>query len=272
MSEEKIYGDATGEEIVEEVVETPETEENVAEETVAEEVVSAPQEPAKAPVVAKKGLAKASLTFGILALITTLFFLNYIFGILSLVFGIIYLAKKADVKPKGRAIAGIVCAGLSLVISTTIWVNAYIYFTQTSITDIIDDVIELAGNDAISGTLEELTGGAINKEMLEQLGSGEELVNNMVENMTGGAVNMETIEAFVGGEVSVDRVVNFIGDVKEEDVNAFVEDITTMDQQTMTEILTEFDGEVTYEKLEEKFGKDFDLKDIMEYIEGFKAN
>lgn len=72
------------------------------------------------PVVAKKRFATAALVFGILAFITTLFIINYVFGILSLIFGIVYLVKKADVKPKGKAITGIVLAIFSLVISTTI--------------------------------------------------------------------------------------------------------------------------------------------------------
>ena len=57
MSEERIYDDVA------------------VEETVTE------------PVVAKKGLAKAALVFGILAFITTLFVINYVFGILALIFG-----------------------------------------------------------------------------------------------------------------------------------------------------------------------------------------
>ena len=108
MSEEKIY------EGVE--VEEAEVEETVAEETVVEEPVVEPV--VAEPVVAKKGLAKASLVLGILAFITTLFVVNYIFGIIALICGIVYLTKKADVKPKGKAIAGIVLASLSLIIST----------------------------------------------------------------------------------------------------------------------------------------------------------
>ena len=280
MSEEKIYGDdIVNEEIAnEEVVNEDVVNEEVNEEVTAEETEQTyydeavvTEEPAKEPVVAKKKLAKRSLVFGILALITTLFVINYVFGLISLICGIVYLVKKADVKPKGVAIAGIVCASLSIIISTTIWVSAYNYVTKTEITDIIDDAIGLLGNEAISGKIEELTGGAINAEMLQQLGSGEEIVNNMVADLTGGAVDLATIEQFVGGKVSVDRIINFVGDVKEEDINNFMNEINTMDQETMNKIRLDLGGEVTYEKLEEKFGKDFTLKEIMEYIDKFGA-
>ena len=234
MSEERIY-------------EAPEmTEEVITEEVVTEDGV---YESANEPVVAKKGFAKASLVLGILAFITTLFFINYIFGILALIFGIIYLTKKADVKPKGKAIAGVVLASLSLIISTTIWVSAYVYVTKTELTDIIEDVAGLMGEEI----------------------DGREVVNQTVAEMTGGAVDLNTIEQFVGGEVTVERVVGFIGDVKEEEINAFVEKINNMDQETMNKIMTEFSGEVTYEKLEEKLGKDFSLKELMEYIENFSV-
>lgn len=237
MSEEKIYGDEiVNEETVNEEVET--------EQTCCYEAPVTPE-----PVVAKKGFAKASLVLGILALITTLFVINYVFGILSLIFGIIYLTKKADVKPKGKAIAGIVCAAISLVISTTIWVGAYIYITKTNVTDIIEDVAGILGEEI----------------------DGEEFVNQTIVEMTGGAIDLATIEQFVGGEVSVDRIMNFIGDVSEEEINGFIDKINTMDKETMNKIRQDLGGEVTYEKLEEKLGKDFSLKEIMEYIEGFSA-
>lgn len=89
MSEERIY-------------EAPETtEEVVAEEVVTEEVVT--EAPVAEPVVAKKGFAKASLVLGILAFITTLFLVNYIFGILALIFGIIYLTKKSRCETKRKS-------------------------------------------------------------------------------------------------------------------------------------------------------------------------
>ena len=236
MSEERIY-------------EAPETTEEVVEEAVTEETVEdVVVEPATEPVVAKKGFAKAALVFGILAFITTLLVINYVFGILALIFGIIYLTKKADVKPKGKAIAGVVLAALSLIISTTIWVSAYVYVTKTDVTDIIQDVAGLMGEEI----------------------DGREFVNQTVAEMTGGAMDLDTIEQFVGGEVTVERVLDFVGDVKEEEINSFINEVNTMDQETLSAIVGEFEGEITYEKLEEKLGEGFSLKELMEYIRNFE--
>lgn len=232
MSEERTYEDVTVED--QPVYEAP------AEETPAYEQ-AAPQEPVKA----KKGLATACLVFGIFTLITTLFLVNYIFGILSLLFGIIYLAKKADVKPKGKAIAGLVLTVLSLTISTTIWVSAYIYVTKTNVTQIMEDVAALMGEEI----------------------DGREALNQMVVEATGDMMDLDTIEQFVGGEVTVERVANFVGDVKEEEINAFVNKVSTMDEASIQNLIQEFGGEVTYEKLEEKLGKDFTLRELMDYIE-----
>ena len=234
MSEERIYKDTA----VEETVEEMETEQYVYEAPVLEQAV--PQESVKA----KKGFATAALVFGILAFITTLFLINYVFGILALIFGIVYLAKKADVKPKGKAITGIVLASLSLIISTTIWVSAYVYITKTEVTDIIEDVGALMGEEI----------------------DGRETVNQMVVEATGNMMDLNTIEEFVGGEVSVERIVNFVGDVKEEEITNFVNELSTMDTEKVQSLVNEFQGEVTYEKLEEKLGKDFTLRELMDYV------
>lgn len=244
MSEERIY-DAP--ETAEEIIENEEVVEN--EDVVEVETEATQQETVNTePVVAKKGFAKAALVFGILAFITTLFVINYVFGILALVFGIIYLTKKADVKPKGKAIAGIVLASLSLIISTTIWVSAYVYFMKTDVSQIITDVGTLIGEEI----------------------DGEAVLNQTVAEMTGGAMTLDTIEEFVGGKVTVDRIVDFVGDVKEEEITGFINEVQTMDQETLAGIVAEFEGEVTYEKLEEKLGKDFSLKELMEYIRNFE--
>lgn len=235
MSEERIYEDVTVEEAV--------TEENVTEEQNVYEMPeqAVPQE----PVVAKKGFATAALVFGILAFITTLFVLNYVFGILALIFGIVYLVKKADVKPKGKAVAGIVLAAISLIISTTIWVSAYVYVTKTGITQIIEDVGALMGEEI----------------------DGRETVNQMVEEMTGNMMSLDTIEQFVGGEVSIERLLTFIGDVKEEEITTFMNKLSALDDASIQNLIAEFGGEVTYEKLEEKLGAGFSLRELIDYIE-----
>ena len=241
MSEEKIY-DAP------ETIDTPEVETVEAE--VVETQMPEQETVTVEPVKAKKGFATAALVFGILAFITTLLVINYVFGLLALIFGIIYLAKKADFKPKGKAITGLVLASLSLIISTTIWVSVYNYVANTEITDIIEDVGSIMGEEI----------------------DGDELVNQTVSDMTGGAMDLDTIEEFVGGEVTVDRIMDFVGDVKEEEITSFVNEVQTMDPEVLGQIVQEFDGEVTYEKLEEKLGKDFSLKELMEYIRNFEEN
>lgn len=240
MSEERYYEDVTTEEVVEEVVEEqPVYEAPEGEVPVQEQAV--PQEPKKA----KKGFATACLVFGIFAFITTLFLVNYVFGLLSLIFGIIYLTKKADIKPKGKVIAGIVLTVISLVVSTTIWVSAYMYFVKTDVYTIMEDFGTLMGEEI----------------------DGRETINQMVIESTGNMMDLDTIEQFVGGEVTVERMVNFVGDVKEEEINAFVNKVSAMDEASIQNLITEFGGEVTYEKLEEKLGKDFTLRELMNYID-----
>ena len=240
MSDERTYEDVVAEETV---VEEPVTYDAPDEIPVYEQ--PAPQEPVKA----KKGFATAALVFGILALITTLFLINYVFGILSLVFGIIYLAKKADVKPKGKAIAGIVCAALSLIISTTVWVGAYMYFVKTDVYTIMEDFGALMGEEI----------------------DGREEINQMILAATGDAMSLDTLEQFVGGEITVERMVKFIGDVKEEELNAFIDEVAAMDEATIQGLITEFGGDVTYERLEEKLGKDFTLRELMDYVRKYST-
>ena len=200
------------------------------------------------PVKAKTGLATAALVFGILAFITTLFFLNYLFGLLALILGIIYLVKKAEIKPKGKAITGIVLAAVSLIVSTTLWVGLYNYITKTDVTDIITDVTGLVGEPV----------------------DGEEMLNNVIAEATGNAVDLETIEAFVGEEITLERVMDFVGDTNEQEITSFMNEVTTYDEATLQSIAQEFEGEITYQKLEEKVGEDFTLEELMEYVRSFK--
>ena len=72
MSEERIYEETVMSETS--IGETPISEQNTEEMPVQE------------PVKAKKGFATASLVFGILAFITTLFLVNYVFGFTSAFF------------------------------------------------------------------------------------------------------------------------------------------------------------------------------------------
>lgn len=194
------------------------------------------------PVTAKKGFAIASLVFGILALLTTLFLINYVFGILAIIFGVIYLKKKADVKPKGKVIAGLVCAGLSLLISTTIWVSAYVYITKTDVATILEDVAGLMGNDI----------------------DGREMIDEAIKEYTNNFLDLAQIEEIVGGEVSLGQILNFVDDVTEQELAQFIEEVQSRDLSKLKE---EFKDGVTYELLEEKLGKNFTLKDLLEYVD-----
>lgn len=239
MSDDRMY-----ENISEEVVEENETVGNspIYETPVYEEPV-VQQEPVKA----KKGFATACLVFGIFAFLTTLFLINYVFGILSLIFGIIYLAKKADIKPKGKAIAGIVLTVISLVISTSIWVSAYMYFVKTDVYTIMEDAAGFLGEEI----------------------DGRETINQMLLDSTGGKISIDTLEEFVGGEISIERLLKFIGDVKDVEITDFINELSEMDPEKLEALINEFQGEVTYEKLEEKLGKDFNLRDLMDYVRGY---
>lgn len=239
MSDERIYEDK---DMTEETVEENEVAENtpVYEAPVYEEPVVQQEKPVKA----KKGFATACLVFGIFALLTTLFLINYVFGILSLLFGIIYLAKKADIKPKGKAITGIVLAVISLIISTSIWVSAYMYFVKTDVYTIMEDAAGILGEEI----------------------DGRETLNQMITEATGNRINLDTIEEFMGGEVSLERIIKFIGDVKDVEITDFINELSEMDPEKIESLIAEFQGEVTYEKLEEKLGKDFTLRELMDYV------
>ena len=199
-------------------------------------------ETAQQPVKAKQGFAVAALIFGILALITTLFLINYVFGILAIVFGVLYLKRKADVKPKGKAIAGLVCAAISLIISTTIWVSAYVYITKTDVATILEDVASLMGNEI----------------------DGRETIDGVIKEYTNNFLDLEQMEEIVGGEVSLGQILNFVDDVTEQEITEFIEEVQSRDLSKLKE---EFKDGVTYEVLEEKLGKNFTLKDLMEYID-----
>jgi len=198
------------------------------------------------PVAAKTGFATAALVFGILAFITTFFLINYLFGALAIIFAIIYLVKKADVKPKGKAITGLVLAVLSITITTTIIIGTYLYFVNTEIIEMVEDFAELMGEEV----------------------DGREVVEQIIFESTGGAIDLETLEKFVGGEVSIQRIVNFMGDV----TNVELQDFMQMLQQVDYSILeSEFPNGITYEALKEKLGEGFNMRELMAYVQSLNT-
>jgi hypothetical protein len=49
----------------------------------------------------------------------------------------------------------------------------------------------------------------------------------------------------------------------------FINELSEMDTEKLEALINEFQGEVTYEKLQEKLGKDFNLRDLMDYVRNY---
>ena len=202
----------------------------------------------------KTGLATAALVLGILALITTLILINYVFGLLALIFAIVYLCKKGKKYAKGRAIAGLVCALVSIIISTCLYGGIYIYFTQSSITDIMDDV-------------NTITGGEINpKEIINEAIQSSIPDQEAIKELLGKEINYDTLCEFVGEEVSLQTITNFIGDGI--DANEFA---TLLSETDVDAVIKDLGGEITYKALEDRIGEDFTYQELKAYLEGFKS-
>jgi hypothetical protein len=201
----------------------------------------------------KTGLATAALVLGILALVTTLIFINYIFGILALIFAIIYLCKKGKKSAKGRAITGLVLALVSIVISTCLYGGIYIYLTQTNITDIMEDV-------------NTITGGEINpQEMINDAISSSIPDQTAIKELLGREIDYDLLCEFVGEEVSLQTILNFVGD--DFDANEFA---TVLSETDVEAVINHLGGEITYKALEDKIGEDFTYDELKAYLEGFK--
>jgi hypothetical protein len=66
------------------------------------------------------GFGLASMILGIISLLLFCTCINYILAILAIVFGIVQMVKS---NKKGMAIAGIVTAGISIVLATVLWIG-----------------------------------------------------------------------------------------------------------------------------------------------------
>ena len=82
---------------------------------------------------------------GILSLITVLFFINYVLGIIAIILAIVVFVKSGPKKGKIKAGIGLGLAVLSIAVSTYTWVSVYIYFTSTLVTQMMEDVKRLSG-------------------------------------------------------------------------------------------------------------------------------
>lgn len=201
----------------------------------------------------KNGLATGALVLGIIALITTLFFINYIFGIIGLILAIVYLAKKGEKEAKGRAIAGLVLSAISIVVNVCFWVGLYVYITTSSVTTLMDDV-------------NKLTGGQVNPEQIINETIAEAIPDQAaIEQLIGKELNYDTLCEFVGEEVSIQTINNFVGDGIDS-----AELGTLIAETDVAAVIKDLGGELTYKALEEKIGEDFTYDDLKAYLEGFK--
>lgn len=201
----------------------------------------------------KNGLATAALVLGILSLITMVLLVNYIFGIVSLVLAIVYLTKKEDKPAKRKAIAGLVCAAVSIVASTCLWIGITVYLSNTGITTIMNDIYNITGgkvnpetiiNDAIDSNISD-------KETIEQL-LGKELNYHTICEFMGDEVSLTTIDRFVGDGIDGSEIASIIN---ETDTNAVIKDLG---------------GDITYKALETKLGSDFTYNDLKTYLKNFR--
>lgn len=209
----------------------------------------------------KTGTATAALVLGILALITTLVVVNYVFGIIAIILGTVFLvAKRGQKAGRAKAIVGLVLALVSIIASTVLWVNVYNYLTKTPLTQMMEDVKVITGGQVDPG---KIVDEAINSYVEEAIDS-ETLAQ--VETILGRDLSYEAISEFVGEEVSVDRVVKFL-DGKEIKAEEVQEVMAKLDEQA---VANDLGGKLTYDALESKLGKDFTYDDLMEYLEDFK--
>lgn len=214
-------------------------------EGVAQPIV--PQEPRRT------GLATVALVCGILALNTTLFFINYVYGLIGVICAIVYLCRKEKKYGKGRAIVGLILAILSLFISTSLWVGIGVYVTTSSIEDIIDDI-----KDATDGIInpEEIINDFIQSNVRDP---------EAIQQLLGKELNYDTLCEFVGEDVSIRDISNFMDE--EYDFDEFMELLSETDGVA---VRNDLGGEVTYEALEDKIDEDFTYEDLKEYLEDFK--
>ncbi len=215
-------------------------QETVTEETVEEQAQEVVEPKTENKKKAKGGMATAALILAIISVVTMLFVVNYIFGLIALILAIIYLAKKGE--RKVRAIIALVLALISIVGSTVIWYSVYHYFTTTDVNTMMED-------------LKTVTGGQVDLK---------DTMDATFKRYLGEDFEMEQLEAFVGGSISYETVTNFIGDATEEEITEF---INNFDYYAIEKDLG---VGFTYEDLVEKLGEDFNFYDLKEYMESLQ--
>lgn len=77
-----------------------------------------------------QGFGIASLVLGILSLLLTCSCFNYITGILAIIFGIVQIVKSKN--NRGMAIAGLITAGISILVATFFWIFVIVVAEDTN--------------------------------------------------------------------------------------------------------------------------------------------
>ena len=77
-----------------------------------------------------QGFGIASLVLGILSLLLTCSCFNYITGILAIIFGIVQIVQSTN--NSGMALAGLITAGLSLLVATSFWIFVIVVAEDTN--------------------------------------------------------------------------------------------------------------------------------------------
>lgn len=214
------------------------------------------------PECPKKGTVV--LVLGILALITVLSFINYAFALAGIIVGIVFLVKNKEYALRKRVVAGLVLSGLSIVLSTTLWVSVYLYFTRTDVATLLKDM---------SAVVMVLTDGEVNieeevrSEVNDMINSYKEEIPELasVEKAIGATLDYDYLTEFVGKELSVKKINDFVGEGI--DPGRLEKVMREVDYRAVYEDLGE---EFTYKKLQEKVGKDFSYEELITYLEKFE--
>ena len=211
----------------------------------------------------KTGLATASLVFGIISILTVLIFINYIFALFGLLFAIIYLLRKGEKPAKGRAIAGLVCTLLSIIVSTCLWYGIYNFVMNTDIMTLAEQVEQLTdGQIDIEATINEAIDGFIVSLSEDGTFTGQ---LEAVEKLLGKELNYQTLRDFMGEEITVNKIRHFVG--KGIDMDELANIITNVDYNA---IRNDLGNDFTFKALEEKLGENFTYTDLLDYLKTFQ--
>lgn len=85
------------------------------------------------------GFGAASLSLGIASVFLFGCCVNYITAVLAIVFAVVQIVKN---QKKGMAVAGIVTAGISIVLGTVMWIGVAVNMQGQGIRDIYDGIYD----------------------------------------------------------------------------------------------------------------------------------